>query len=81
MACYAAFLAILAGVGAWLHRGPSYYAGLVVAGVIAAYHYRLIRDRSREGCFRAFRHNNWIGAAVFAGIMLDHVPGLRSLLG
>jgi 4-hydroxybenzoate polyprenyltransferase len=32
------------------------------------YHARLIRARSREGCFRAFRHNNWVGAAIFAGI-------------
>jgi len=36
------------------------------------YHYRLIRDGSREGCFRAFRHNNWVGLAVFAGIALSY---------
>ena len=34
------------------------------------YHYTLIRERSREGCFRAFRHNNWVGLAIFAGIAL-----------
>jgi 4-hydroxybenzoate polyprenyltransferase len=34
-----------------------------------------IRDRSREGCFRAFRHNHWIGLAVFAGVALDHLSG------
>ena len=33
------------------------------------YHYTLIRGRSREGCFRAFRHNNWVGLAIFAGIL------------
>jgi 4-hydroxybenzoate polyprenyltransferase len=33
------------------------------------YHWFLIRDRSREGCFKAFLHNNWVGAAVFAGIV------------
>jgi 4-hydroxybenzoate polyprenyltransferase len=32
-------------------------------------HWFLIRMRTREGCFRAFRHNNWVGAAVFAGIV------------
>jgi len=32
------------------------------------YHFRLIRGRTREGCFRAFQHNNWVGAAVFCGI-------------
>ena len=32
---------------------------------------RLIRTRTRDGCFKAFRHNTWVGAAVFAGIVLD----------
>jgi 4-hydroxybenzoate polyprenyltransferase len=45
---------------------------LAVAAAIAAWHYRLIRERTRDGCFKAFRHNNWLGAAVFAGIVLDH---------
>jgi 4-hydroxybenzoate polyprenyltransferase len=48
-----------------------YFIGLVLAGGIALYHYRLIRHRQREACFRAFLHNNWFGAAVFAGIALD----------
>ena len=39
---------------------------------------RLIRGRSREGCFRAFRHNNWVGLAIFAGIVaLLHLPVIR----
>jgi 4-hydroxybenzoate polyprenyltransferase len=33
------------------------------------YHYTLIRTRERNSCFRAFLHNNWVGAAVFLGIM------------
>jgi len=33
------------------------------------YHWILIRGRTREGCFKAFRHNNWVGAAIFAGIV------------
>jgi 4-hydroxybenzoate polyprenyltransferase len=37
------------------------------------YHYTLIRERSRDGCFRAFRHNNWVGAAIFAGIALSYI--------
>jgi 4-hydroxybenzoate polyprenyltransferase len=36
------------------------------------YHWRLIRDRSREGAFDAFMHNNWVGAAVFGGIVLGY---------
>jgi len=33
----------------------------------------MIRRRSREGCFRAFLHNNWVGAAVFAGLLIDSI--------
>ena len=72
MACYAAFIAAMAAIGAWQRYGIPYYAGLVVAACLAAYHYVLIRGRTREGCFKAFLHNNWVGAAVFAGIVLDH---------
>ena len=74
MACYAVFLGAMAGIGAWQGYGPYYYAGLAAAAALAGFHYRLIRDRSREGCFRAFRHNHWIGMAVFAGVLLDHLP-------
>lgn len=71
MVCYAMTLAILATVGGQLQMGWFYFAGLAVAGLVAAYHYTLIRSRSREGCFKAFRHNNWFGAAVFAGIVAE----------
>ena len=73
MACYGVSLAILAGVGDTLHLGLAYYLGLLVAAGIAAYHYTLIRQRRREDCFKAFLHNNWFGAAVFAGIALDYL--------
>ena len=69
MAFYAAFLLIWAAIGAGLGLGWPYYAGLVVAGAIAAWHFTLIRTRTREGCFRAFRLNHWLGFAVFAGIV------------
>jgi 4-hydroxybenzoate polyprenyltransferase len=79
MAFYALFLVSMAAIGAYLRFGLLYYAGLAVAAGIAVHHHRLIRERTREGCFRAFLHNNWIGAAIFAGIALDHLPQLRFL--
>lgn len=72
MAGYAGMLAILAGVGAYLHLNWPYYAGLAAAAALMGTHYRWIRDRSREGCFRAFQHNNWVGAAVLAGIIASY---------
>ena len=53
------------------------FVGLLVAAVIALYHYTLIRARERGACFRAFRHNTWLGAAVFAGLLIDDL--LRSV--
>jgi len=72
MLCYAAMLGIMAIIGFHLQLGWFYVAGLVVAAAIAGEHYRMIRDRSREGCFKAFMHNNWLGAAIFAGILMDY---------
>ena len=51
--------------------GAPYYAGLAAALALMLYHYRLIRTRDRDGCFRAFNQNNWVGAAIFAGIFAD----------
>ena len=68
MASYGLMLALLALAGALRGLGWPYYLGLTLAGAMMLYHWTLIRDRSREGCFKAFRHNNWVGAAVFAGI-------------
>ncbi|SDC27270.1 4-hydroxybenzoate polyprenyltransferase [Cupriavidus sp. YR651] len=71
MLCYGAFLGLMAWAGVLLgFAGTSawaYYAGLVAAAAMAGYHYTLIRDRDRMRCFAAFRHNNWLGACVFAG--------------
>jgi len=79
MLCYAAMLAILVWIGVDLHYGSWYYAGLAVAAGMMGYHYLLIRLRGREGCFKAFLHNNWVGAAICAGLLADF--HLRPLLG
>jgi len=70
MLCYAVHLVLVALVGARYQLGALFYLGLAVAAAIAAYHYLLIRERDRLGCFAAFRHNNWLGAAIFIGIVL-----------
>jgi 4-hydroxybenzoate polyprenyltransferase len=71
--CYAAALALLGWVGSRLDLGAVYFAGLLIAAGIAAYHLVLIRHRDPAKCFRAFLHNTWFGAAVFGGIVLDYL--------
>ena len=77
MAFYATFIALWAALGLRLAMGWAYFAGLGVAALIAGWHFSLIRDRSRDGCFRAFRLNHWIGFAVFVGVALQFA--LRSM--
>jgi 4-hydroxybenzoate polyprenyltransferase len=69
MASYVVMLALLTTLGLQLALGWPYFLGLAVAGAMMLYHWRLIRSRSREGCFKAFMHNNWVGGAIFAGIV------------
>lgn len=73
MASHAIFLGLLVAAGASLGRGAAWFGGLFVAACLAAYQLRLIHDRDPRRCFKAFLHNNWVGAAVFAGIALDYL--------
>ena len=73
MLCYAAMLAILIGVGMMTYRKWPYYFGLVMAAGIVLYHHSLIRRREPARCFRAFLHNNWLGAAVFCGLFTSYL--------
>ncbi len=72
MAFHALFIATLALAG-WIEGlGSVFFAGLVLTALLAASQYWMIRERSREGCFRAFRQNNWVGGVAFAGIVADY---------
>ncbi len=70
MLFYAAFVLVW---GAVLQAAdqPWLLAGLAAAALQAAWHYGLIKDRTREGCFKAFRLNHWVGFAVFVGVVLN----------
>jgi len=66
-------LSLLAYSGALAGLGLRYYAGLAAAFGFVLYQQHLMRDRTRDGCFRAFLNNNWFGAAVFAGLLLHYL--------
>ena len=70
MGFYAGFV----GIWAWVldaSSKPLLMLGLGAACVQAAWHYVLIKDRTRDGCFKAFRLNHWVGFAAFAGVVLS----------
>ena len=68
---YALMLALMAYVGALMQLTWIYYVGLVLAGLLILYHFILIKNREPAKSFKAFLHNNWVGAAIFAGIFIN----------
>ena len=73
MVCYAFTFALLAWVGVLAGRGALFFAGLLAACALAVHHYTLIRSRERAGCFKAFMHNNWVGAVILLGLIADYL--------
>ncbi len=77
MTAHAVFLGLMAWIGWWQFRGLPYFGGLLVAAALVFYQYRLMRGRTREGCFKAFLNNNWVGGVIFIGLALDLWLGIR----
>lgn len=73
MTCYVLSLLLWAGVAGLLNYGLGFWAAWAVACGIAVYHFTLIRDRDRVRCFKAFLHNNWLGGALFTGLVLQYL--------
>ena len=71
MVFYATYLASWAAIGWSLGLGGIFLIGIGAAALQAVWHWTLIRTRDRDGCFKAFRLNHWLGFAVFAGVALD----------
>jgi 4-hydroxybenzoate polyprenyltransferase len=72
MAFYAVYLCGWYGLLEQEKLNGHWTFALCLAGLQAVWHFLLIMDRSREGCFRAFRMNHWLGATVFSGIALSY---------
>ena len=71
MGFYAAHLTSWAALGYALGLGRWFLMGVGVAALQAGWHYTLIHSRSRDGCFKAFRLNQWLGFAVFVGVVVE----------
>lgn len=68
MMLYALYLA-----GASMQFGPWYYVGMAAAALAFVWQLWLIRKRDAVNCLRAFQNNNFVGMAIFVGILLDHL--------
>jgi 4-hydroxybenzoate polyprenyltransferase len=72
----AVFYGVYLAIWAWLlsapERGQWFMWGLAGAAAQVIWHVLLIKDRSREGCFKAFRLNHWVGLSVFVGLALSY---------
>ena len=74
---HALFIVTLAAAGWFEELGFYFYAALLITAALAGSQYWMICNRSRDGCFRAFRQNNWAGGVVFAGIVANYsLPAL-----
>ena len=69
------FLLTLVIVGNKLELSGMYFLGLLVAAGLMVYQHKLIKDREPDQCLKAFQHNHWVGAAIFAGIYLHFLFG------
>ena len=69
MACYVAYIAIWALALDTIAQGALFYIAIALALVQVVWHFTLIRTRTREGCFKAFRLNHWLGFTLFVGVV------------
>jgi 4-hydroxybenzoate polyprenyltransferase len=67
------FLISLLLLGHQLHRGFFYLLGVGIAALFFVHQYWLIRHRDPENCLKAFLNNQWVGASIFIGLLLDYV--------
>ena len=72
VASYAAFLLLWTIAGASRGLGLVFFIAIVLAAAQAVWHWRLVRTRTRDGCFKAFRLNHWLGFTVFAGVVASY---------
>ena len=70
-----AVLAVLVLAGRQADLGVFYNVAVAMGAALFLYQQRLIRNREPAACFNAFLNNNWVGALVFGGIVIDyHAP-------
>ena len=70
--CYLVYIVIWDVALSTYAQGTPFYVAVTLAFGQVAWHYTLIRERSRDGCFKAFRLNHWLGFTLFVGIAASY---------
>ena len=71
--CYCVLLLSQVWVAQLAHLSAYFWLGWLGALACVIYHLKLVSNRGRAECFKAFRHNNWLGGLLFLGIVLGLV--------
>jgi 4-hydroxybenzoate polyprenyltransferase len=66
-------IALLVLLGLKLQFSWPWFAGVAIAGILFARQQYLVRDRDRDACFNAFLNNNWVGVAVWTGLLATYL--------
>jgi len=68
-------IALLIGLGLILQLSWPWYAGVAVATALFVWQQYQVRNRDRDACFKAFLNNNWVGVAIWAGLLTSYIIG------
>jgi 4-hydroxybenzoate polyprenyltransferase len=68
-------IALLVWLGLMLQFSWPWFTGVAVAMTLFAWQQFQVRKRDREACFKAFLNNNWVGVAIWAGLLATYVIG------
>jgi 4-hydroxybenzoate polyprenyltransferase len=79
MFCYATMLGLLVYVGRFMGFSVPYYIGLGASLMLVLWQYQLIKKRLKTDCFKAFLQNNWIGLAIFLGLVFQYLAAQYTL--
>ena len=66
-------IALLTGLGLMLQLGWPWFTGVAIAAALFAWQQYQVRNRDRNACFEAFLNNNWVGVAIWAGLLGTYI--------
>ncbi len=67
-----AVLGLMVGIGYLNQLNGAFYAAIAAAGVLFICQQKLIANREREACFKAFLNNNYVGLVLFLGLAVSY---------